>query len=350
MTRRIEVSWPPVLLAVSGLLISGFLVACTDATYTSEASAERAEREAPDRSAVTALGRLEPGWGVVDVGAPPGDRIHELRVVEGDEVAVGDVLAVLESFDESRAQVAVSRAGVEEARQRLRRAREVGPVAVETREATVRRLEVDLKLAESDLGRTRRLVADEVVPERDSEFQGAVEAQARAALDEARSALERERREQRLAVAGAEAALATAQALLERDVAGFEQTEIRAPVAGSILDVYVFAGEATGEGPILRLGEVQAMYAVAELYESDARFVRPGQKATVGSQALPKALEGTVEQRSRIVRRNDVHDIDPTSDTDTRVIEARILLDDSETAADFVHLQVDVEIDVGGGS
>lgn len=347
MTRRIEVPWPPVLLVVSGLLISGLLVACSD---TSDVAAERTTRDPADRSVVTALGRLEPGWGVIDVGAPAGGRIRELRVVEGDEVAAGDVLAVLESFDELRAQVAVRRAGVAEAKQGLRRAREVGPVAVAAREATVRRLEADLRLAESDLGRTRRLVADEVVPERDSEFQGAVEAQARAALDEARSALERERREQRLAVAEADAAVATAEALLERDVASFEQTEIRAPVAGNILDVYVFAGEATSEGPILRLGEVRAMYAVAELYETDARFVRPGQKAVVESRALPKALQGTVEQRSRIVRRNDVLDIDPTSDTDTRVIEARILLDDSEVAADFVHLQVDVEIDVGDDS
>lgn len=329
-------------------LLPALVLGLAGCDATGQSAAQESAAAEPSRSAVTALGRLEPGWGVLDLGAPPGDRIHEMLVVDGDEVAAGDILAVLESHGEREAQVAVRQAQVEEARRHLQREREVGPLAVEARAASVRRLEADLELAVSDLGRTRRLVSDEVVPARESEFQGVVEAQARAALDEARAQLEQERRRQRLAEAEAQAALTTAEALLALDEASLAQSVIRAPKSGAVLDVLVFAGESTDQGAILRLGEVRAMYAVAEVYETDARFVDDGAPAVITSPALPKPLHGTVKQRSRLVHKNDVLGIDPAADTDSRVMEMRILIEEGEVAASFVHLQVDIEIDTSG--
>ena len=115
---------------------------------------------------------------------------------------------------------------------------------------------------------------------------------------------------------------------------------------GSRAAVIVYAGETTGEGPILRLGETGRMFAVAEVYETDARFVREGQRAVVTSPALPQDLHGEVVWRSRLVHKNDVLGIDPAADTDTRVMETRIRIDEADVAAGFVHLQVDVEIDI----
>ena len=298
-----------------------------------------------DRSRVSALGRLEPGLGVVDIGAPPGERVRSLRVAEGQVVAKGDVLAILESFEERRTDVEVRRAVAEEARHRLRRARDVGPLAIAGRAAAVRRLEADLALAISDLRRTRDLVASEVVPEREQEFQEAVEAQAKAALDEARTLLEQESRERELAVDEARAALHTAEATLARGEATLAQSEIRAPTGGEVLDLIVLEGEATDSRAILRLGEIQKMYAVAEVYETDARFVREGQRATVTSPALGEPLTGRVTRISDLVHKNDVLGIDPAADTDARVLEARILLDPTDVAARFIHLQVDVTIE-----
>lgn len=308
------------------------------------------ETPADSRVTVTALGRLEPGLGVIDVGAPPGERVRHLRVDEGQTVQDGDVLAVLESFDERRTDVLVRRALAAEARHRLRRAREVEPLAVAGREATVRRLEADLTLAESDLARTRALVASGVIPEREQAFQEAVEAQARAALDEARTLLEREGRERALGTLEARAALESAEADLARAEATLEQSQIRAPVDGEVLDLLVLEGESTDRGAILRLGEIRRMYAVAEVYETDARFVRQGQRATVTSPALGETLSGRVDRISDLVNKNDVLGIDPAADTDARVLEARILLDQPETAARFVHLQVDVTIETGDAS
>ncbi len=327
------------LLAILGLI--GFIGCRAEPTSTINNSA------AVDRSQVTALGRLEPGLGVIDVGSPPGERVRRLEVTEGEAVSAGQVLAILESFDERRTDVEVRRALAVEARNRLTRAREVGPLAIAAREATVRRIAADLALATSDLRRTRELVASEVSPERDQEFREAAVAQAKASLDEARTVLERENREHELTITEAEAAVATAEAELARAEASLAQSEIRSPADGEVLDLLVLAGESTDGSAILRLGESQKMYAIAEVYETDARFVRPGQRATITSPALADALTGTVARVSDLVHKNDVLGIDPAADTDSRVFEARILLDNPEVAAHFVHLQVDIAITVG---
>lgn len=317
------------------------LVAC-DTTPELLPSAPETTMAPP--AVVTALGRLEPGLGVIEVGVPGGDRLAHLAVAEGESVQVGQVLATLESFDERSGERQTRQARVAEARQRLRRGFEMLPLAVAAREADVRRLEADLNLASSDLRRTRSLVQDEVLPARELDYQEAVEAQARETLEHARTSLEQERRDRQLAIAEAQAALRTAEAELATAQARQEQVEIRAPVDGTVLDILLLDGESTQGGQLLRLGEVQRMYAVAEMYETDARFVTTGHSATIRSPALPEPLNGVVESISQLVHKSDVLDTDPASDTDSRVIEARILLDPAEVASRFVHLQVDIEI------
>lgn len=298
-------------------------------------------------TAVTALGRLEPGLGVVELGAPPGDRIAELTVREGDAVREGQVLAVLDSREVRLAELEAARAAKIEAEEALRRARRVGPVTVETRQADVARLEADLRLASSDLERTQALVEEQVLPARELDFQRSVAEQARARLDQGRRRLEQIRRSSKLEIRAAKAALARAEAEIRSAEKRLERTDIRSPIDGVVLDLRRLEGQPTAGGSILTLGELEAMMAVAEVFETDARLVEAGQRATITSPALPAPLEGTVETMGRLVRRNDVLSLDPAARTDVRVIEARIRLDEPERAAHFVHLQVDVRIELG---
>ncbi len=319
------------------------LWACADTERTPTAPTQ----EGPP-STVAALGRLEPGNGIVEVGAPPGDRIHELRVQEGQEVEQRAVLAVLESFAERSAAHQAAQDRVTESQKRLERSIQLKPTAIATRRATLERADATLRLAESDLIRTRSLVEEEVVPARDLEHQQTVVDQARAEQANARAALEQEAMERRLAITEARAQLATAESALRQTQALLEQSELRAPMAGRVLDIQSWEGEATDRTPLLTLGDVGRMMAVAEVYETDARFVKLGQTATLSSPALPAPLSGKVEQIADLIQRNDVFDTDPRSDTDSRVVEVRILLDQPDVADDFVHLQVDVVIDTGG--
>ncbi|MEE8302933.1 MAG: HlyD family secretion protein, partial [Candidatus Tectomicrobia bacterium] len=57
-------------------------------------------------------------------------------------------------------------------------------------------------------------------------------------------------------------------------------------------------------------------------------------------------LTGKVVHIGNIVWKNDILDVDPAADTDARVVEVKIELDQSATAARLINLQVNVHIDL----
>lgn len=105
------------------------------------------------------------------------------------------------------------------------------------------------------------------------------------------------------------------------------------------------AGERVGPEGIVELGRTDAMYAIAEVYEDDVARVRVGQRARISSPALPAPLEGTVDWVHLKVAKQDALGTDPAARKDARVVEVEVRLDDSEPAAGFTHLQVEVEIE-----
>jgi len=152
---------------------------------------------------------------------------------------------------------------------------------------------------------------------------------------------------------------ATAKAIASVDVASATENlklaearlaaaELTAPVGGRILKIFKRPGEVTGGKPILQLGDTTRMYVVAEVYETDIRRVKVGQKAEVSSYALAKPLTGTVERVGLMIHKQDVLGIDPTAATDHRVIEVRIKLDDGKPAEGLTNLQAEVRIKTDG--
>ena len=298
---------------------------------------------------VAALGRLEPGEGVLDVAAPRGERVESMQVGEGAAVAAGDVLATLDSHAERLAARDAWRARADAEARALDRIREVGPLDLVASEADVRRLEAALAVEQADLKRLAALLAESLVPPRDHEQQAAKVARASEELNHGRALFDRQRASLKVEEAEAKARLAEARAELAGAEARLERSLVRAPVNGQVLSIITWAGETVVDDPILRLGETGRMYAVAEVYETDARFVRLGQTATITSPALPSAIRGTVERISPMVHKNDVLGVDPAAATDARVVEVRVRLAEGADAARFIHLQVDVEIATGSG-
>ena len=311
-----------------------------------ESTGASQEVDAPvARSTVAALGRLEPGDGVIDIGAPPGERVSKLEVRENQDVEEGQVLAYLDSHATRRAERDLQRSRVEEARLRVRTAEESGPLAVQAQEATARRLEMELEQASNELARSRKLSQERAVTDQELDRQQTLTELAREAVAQARVVLERERKMQDFAALEARSHLATAEASLRVAEEAFRLSMVAAPVAGRVLHVHVQEGEPITQGTLLQLGEIDRMYAVAEVYETDVPLVRPGQRAVITSPALPGPIEGTVELVGQTIRKNDVLGIDPVASRDQRVVEVRIRLDESEAASKLIHLQVDVKID-----
>ncbi len=123
---------------------------------------------------------------------------------------------------------------------------------------------------------------------------------------------------------------------------------IKAPATGQILDIYVQPGEAVSSNRLLSMGDTDEMYVVAEVYETDVRLVKPGQKATVTSRngAFTGELTGVVETIGLQIFKNDVLDDDPAANADARIVEVRIAIDQDEALAMLTNLQVDVLIDI----
>jgi HlyD family secretion protein len=308
--------------------------------------------EASERQAVASLGRLEPGDGVIDVTSASGERLLTLEVIEGQPVKANEILAVMESHDERLAVRDAHRVLVEEMRLLVRRNRELTPLDIEARMANVQRLTAEATMARADLERLAELRKERLIGEQEYDQQNSVARQVDASLAEAQALLKKTRHEQTIELLESEAQLRRAEADLAAADARLAQTIVRAPIDGQVLKVFTWPGERVENDPILRMGATHQMYAVAEVYETDVADVRIGQTATVSSPALDVELSGTVERIGWMIHKNDVLDVDPAAETDARIVEVRIRLEDSAAAARFVNLQVDVEIALktGGSS
>jgi len=277
---------------------------------------------------VAALGRLEPEGGIVRLGLPSmpeavsGTVVTKLYVERGADVQAGQLLAETDTVGVLKAQLAEARAALETTRRDARAAVSVTDEACVLADVASRQSKRQVELL------SRKLTSDDIAD------QAKGNADAGAATCKAR----------RASASVAESRIAGAEAAVTRQQAELERAYLRAPFAGRVLDVLVEAGELAGAAGVLELGRVQQMYAIAEVYETDIRNVKVGQKARVKSDALARPLTGTVTRIRPKVSKLDEIGTDPAARKDARIIEVEVKLDESATAASLSLLQVEVEI------
>lgn len=238
--------------------------------------------EASPPARIAALGRLEPKNGIMRISGPsrPAVVIGKLLVDTNDRVTAGQTIAILDSYDATKADVA--------------------------------RLAAELGNAQAEQQRYDRLFAEAFV-----------------------SQSERDAWRTKVAML---------QAQLEHAKAELDLAVVRAPISGRVLDVHAHEGERVGPEGIVELAQTDAMYAEAEVYETNVLRVRIGQRATVSSPALPQPVAGTVDRIGLKIGKKDVLSVDPAAKTDARVVEVRIALDDPAQVAGLTNLEVDVAI------
>lgn len=281
------------------------------------------------QGAVSALGRLQPQDGIINVGAPStaqaisGSILTTLHVNEGDDVEAGELLGVTDSAAALTARAAQAQAEHQTAKRVAEASQDQADEAC-----------VLADVAKREAERRVRLLEQKLASEEETEM-ALGQAEATAASCKAARANARVSESE---IEVAQARVAVAQAELER-------AYIKSPADGRVLDVLVEPGEFVGIEGLLELGRVDKMYAIAEVYETDIRRVKVGQNATISSTALPRVLSGKVELIRHKVQKQDVTGTDPAADKDARIIEVEILLDDPEPAASLTHLQVEIVID-----
>lgn len=269
------------ILAV--LAIAGWRVYTQSLAAAPHPAATSASSSTPVPRGVTALGRLKPKGGVVRVAGPSSFAVvlSRLQVEEGDPVRAGQVLAVLDTYEPLKANLA--------------------------------RAEAALANAERQDKKIERLYQERIVSDTQR--------------DDSRTQLE------------------LARADLARARADLEQAVVRSPIAGRVLKIHTRSGERVGDQGIAEIGRTDAMRAVAEVYETDIARIRVGQRASITSPALPHSIGGTVERIGDLVGKLDVLGTDPVARTDARVVEVEIKLDESATAAGMTNLQVEIAFD-----
>lgn len=342
---------------------------------------------APVVQTITALGRLAPQGEVISLSAPTssqGNRVDQLLVKEGDRVKVGQVIAILDSYNERKAaleeaneQVNVAQAqlkvvqtgakpgeiGAQQAEVDRLRVGSPGDIAVQ--EAAVKRLQAQLRNAQTEFNRYQALYQQGAISASERDQRQLTLDTAQIAVQEGQITLERIRAVIPEELARARATLdqiaqvrsvdiRASQAEVNRAIAArnqaqatLDQASVRSSVDGEVLYIHTRSGEVVSTDGIVEIGQTQQMQAIAEVYQSDISKIKIGQRVRVTSDSIPGELVGTVERIGSQVRRQTIVNTDPSSNIDARVVEVRATLDhaSSQKAAKFTNLQVQVVIE-----
>jgi HlyD family secretion protein len=305
----------------------------------------------PEGTWVAGNGVVEPADREVRVAAAVAGRVAEVRVREGDRVAAGDVLLLLEQDVEAAAAQAAT-ADVAAARAELDRLR-----------AGARSQDIDAARHEAAAARERAAQTADALRRTDElaaaghAAPDALERARRQAAADAETASQAEAR-LRLLQAGTRAeevaaADARLQAALAREAeaqARLAQRTVRAPSAGEILQLFVRPGEHQqpgGADPLVILGDTSALRVRMDLDERDLGRVLPNAAARVRAVAFPgQDFPARVVEVGRRMGRKNLRTDDPVERNDTKVLEIVLTLDGSTPLV--VGQRVVVYVEPGG--
>jgi HlyD family secretion protein len=277
----------PWLIAGSALLVVVLAVAVSRRSTPKVPAPVPATATAPRLEAVSALGTLQPAGDVRRLAAPTSamggsPRLLSLAVEEGQRVKQGQLLATFDSRPKLVADLAAL-------------------------QARITSLQVQIRMQTREVER----------------YQSAASSGAAAMvlLEEKKDELVKLQGQLREAVAQRQG--------LQVDLA---DSELRAPLAGTVLKIHSRPGERPANDGVLELGAGDQMEAVAEVYESDINRVKLGQVVSLVSEngGFSGSLQARVIRISPQVRQRAVLSTDPTGDADARVVEVRLALDPSD--------------------
>jgi RND family efflux transporter MFP subunit len=242
--RRRRLLWAGGALLALAALGGGLRIACGGAPTVRVAYAERTGAgSAPAAQVLTGSGYVVTGERYISLGVRVPSRIEEYLVEEGERVAAGQALVRLDARSYE--------AALREARASLARAR------------------ADVELQRKERARTRELVQRNVA-----------------------SLAELDVRENAVRVAEAEAARLEAE-IARREV-DLEDTVVRAPSDGVILEKLKEVGEIAvpggfaGSGELIRMANLEELRAEVDVNEADLARVAMGQPAEVVPDAYPE--------------------------------------------------------------
>jgi HlyD family secretion protein len=266
------------IVTLGGLLVAGWVVLRPKPAP---------KPQAPLRQDVTALGRLTPDGGLVNLSIPAGsvggsEVVGRWFVGEGDPIRKGQVLARLSSWDQLEASVREARADL--------RATQVLLPSLEFSQKRARELFRDGGISEQELGEVQSNVISK-----------------RADIDSSRAALDR-----------AQTQLAAA--------------EVLSPLDGNLIRIYSWPGmKETDEGLAL-IGRADRMQVWAQVFQTDVNRLRIGQPAVVTAESggFKGSINASLASIISQVSERDLFAITGNNDVNARVVLVKLDLDPAD--------------------
>ena len=375
-------------IRLSGLLLAGFISLGSVAGCNSNAKVQttsKSKTPAVKISKIVAQGQILPAGGLIRLAATPGDVVDQIDVAVGDSVTAGQPLMTMRSLKIHEARMEALHSRLKDAKQQKESAIEQARLRVSATEIKLERIAAQtkslarqdeiLKLAEKQVAASESvfeklssiakdpLTRDFVgslqlqqqqiaVSEAQLKYRQQVESfqQTKEAAEFENVAAQEERRAANIALQVAQSSLAVAAIESELNALQIQQqsTTVVAPQAAVVVAINTRVGEAAAQFPLIELADETKTICEAEVVETDAGQIAPGQMVRIASPALPQDLHGKVLRRGQLVGRPQLPVADPLAKADYRSVTVAIEIDpkDVSIASKWLQLQVSVEIDL----
>ncbi|MBO0740260.1 MAG: efflux RND transporter periplasmic adaptor subunit [Hyphomicrobiaceae bacterium] len=333
MARKIAI-----IAGLGSLCLAGFAVAVLITGHypqikvsTSGSDAAPGLSVAPQPWTASAPGRVEPRSGLIRIGTSLPGKAEVVAVHMNDKVSEGEVLVRIED-KEARARLTAAEARAATAK------KDRDAQAIPAGRESVSKAEDAVFSAERAVTSARFELDDAIAANRKNSSNPNFLTNARRRLADANDRLRQE--QQAFATAqnkggvpapnALEAALSAARADVTLAEVALDKTRIRAPIAGTVLQINAKVGElvAPSELPLIVMGDMSVVRVRAEVDEADVDKIKAGQRAFIKSAAFPnREYEGKVVELAPSLALPRMGSRGSRRPTDVEVMEVLLDLD-----------------------
>lgn len=295
----------------------------------------QSKADAGDRPPLIVRGYTDVPGATVRLGTNSGDVLTELRVQDGQTVKAGDVVAVLRNYENVGRSLKISEARRELARQKYESLRD-GPRTKElaSQEQAVRLAELSAKRTQIEIQRTALLPE---IKQIDIETSQAKVEQEQRKLATMRAALETD-----IQVAASELAIADAEVEQLRNQR--ENSLIRSPINGVVLQIYTRQGEVVSGQGVAKIVDLSQLRVLADVDEVQLDRVHVGGRAEIKLRGRDQPYKGRVSRVVPSVNRLRRPDPDGATPMDARVVQVEVEFVDTDRIPQVIGREVRVTL------